>query len=158
VVPFVGASRSNADYAYNMDNGQDGWWSRTWGLIRTYNTQNAPGGLYRLPSTIAPVNLTNSNQFNGVCPTTAPVRSYDITAVPANDVLGNGVSAAIPSNLNRDSDGDGFGDNEGGALNPLGGTLVYNPRTTPLAPPLGGVAKAGPLHDPAGSSTSTPRT
>jgi hypothetical protein len=154
VVPFVGAARSQADYAYNMDNGQDGWWSGTWGLLRTYNIQNAPGGLYRLPSTIAPVNVTNANQFNGVCPIAAPLRKYDITAVPANDVLGNAVDAAIPSNLDRDSDGDGSGDNEGGLLRTLadgGGTLVYNPRATLLAPPLpGGAPKAGPLHDPTG--------
>jgi hypothetical protein len=64
------------------------------------------------------------------------VRSYDITAVLANDVLDNVVEATIPENLNPT-------DNVGGTLDPDGGTLVYNPRATGL-----NNGKSGPLHDP----------
>jgi hypothetical protein len=100
-----------------------------------------------MPTTRVPVVPTNTAQFNGPCPRTAPVRSYDITAVLANDVLGNAVGATIPPNVNP-------GDNAGGPLNPAGGTLVYNPRPTSLAPPVDelanvlGATKHGPLHDP----------
>jgi hypothetical protein len=151
VVPFVGSSPARADYAYSHNTSQDGWWSGMWGILRTYNTpQNSnPNRLFQLPTTRVPVRVGNPSQFNGVCPRTAPVRRYDVTAVLANDVLGNAVAAAIPANLNP-------ADNVGGPLDPAGGTLVYNPRATELAVPIGENGqhlpgrspKSGPLHDP----------
>jgi len=138
VVPFAGGS-NNADYAYSHDTSQDGWWSGMWGILRTYN-QNRQD-LLALPTTQVPVKIENETNFNGVCPTSASVRQYDISAVLANTALSNAVGATIPSNSNPT-------DNVGGRLNPIGGTLVYNPRSTALAPPPGSVPKSGPLHDP----------
>jgi hypothetical protein len=105
-----------------------------------------------------PVLPANANQFGGVCPRTAPVKRFNITAILANTALGNAVGATIPSNVNPS-------DNVGAALNPAGGTLVYNPRSTALTPPsttpepgeapdigepppVPGVPRSGPLHDP----------
>jgi hypothetical protein len=150
VVPFVGGSLNQADYAYSHNTSQDGWWSGMWGIMRTYNTrQSGPNALFQLPTTRVPVTVGNPAQFNGACPRTAPLRRYDITAVLANDVLGNALGVTIPANVNPV-------DNVGGLLDPAGGTLVYNPRATELAAPVnedgspvaGRGPKSGPLHDP----------
>ncbi|MBI2217613.1 MAG: hypothetical protein HYU51_09980 [Candidatus Rokubacteria bacterium] len=139
VIPFVGAAPAQQDYAYSHSTGGDGWWSGMWGILRTYNTNKQD--LFKLPTTVLPTKIANAKEFNGVCPTAAPVRRYDVTAVLANTALGNALGVTIPANVTPT-------DNVGGPLDPAGGTLVYNPRPTPLAPPLGGVAKSGPLHDP----------
>src|SRR6185503_15943752 len=98
-----------------------------------------------------PVVAGNRLDFNGVCPKTAPVRSFDITAVLANDALPGvaGVSI-VPA-------GPVSTQHVGGPLNAAGGTLVYNPRATVIpartvindegvAVTIGG--HNGPLHDP----------
>jgi hypothetical protein len=150
VIPYKGSVPVATDYAYSHDTGGDGWWTGMWGVLRSYNSAKAD--LFQLPTTQVPLSLSNQAEFNGVCPVTAPRRTYDITAVLANDVLGNAVGATIPANIQPS-------DNAGGPLNPLGGTLVYNPRETRLAPPIAvehgqvlpegsGVWRSGPLHDP----------
>lgn len=151
LTPFADSRQSSvfADYAYAIDNSQDGWWSGMWGILRTYN--RAQADLYQMPTTKVPVVLNNGRNFTSVCPNNAPLRRFDITAVLANQALGNALGVSIPDNAGRDGDGDGIGDNEGGPLNPAGGTLVYNPRDTLLAPPPNRpdrVEKSGPLHDP----------
>ncbi len=149
VVPFVGSNPARVDYAYSHDTSQSGWWTGMWGVLRAYNVPRTD--LFRLPTTVTPLRIQNPAQFNGVCPRTAPVRSYDITAVLANKALGNAVGATIvPGDLSATM-------HVGAALDPAGGTLVYNPRGTELAPPIdahtgqpvpGRTAKFGPLHDP----------
>jgi len=131
LVPFAGNTSSSADYAYANNSSVDGWWSGEWGIMRTYSGKQKD--LFQLPKTSVPLKVGNTTQFNGVCPKTAPVRAFDISAVLANNVLENNVGAGIPSNISPTT-------NVGGPLNPLGGTLVYNPRRGPLS--------AGPLHDP----------
>jgi hypothetical protein len=87
---------------------------------------------------------------------------YDVTAVLANDVLPNNLGVTIPDNRPV----QGRNNNEGGPLNPAGGTLVYNRRGTNFdicegvldelgncVNPLDGTALAlrnveGPLNDP----------
>ncbi|MBI5342004.1 MAG: hypothetical protein HZB63_01525 [Deltaproteobacteria bacterium] len=136
-----------ADHLYNTSTNVDGWWTGTWGLMRSYNL--AQSNLFKLPTTKVPVIPVNGASFNNVCPNTAPVRSYDVTAVLANTALGNAVGAVIPSNINPTT-------NAGAPLDPADGTLVYNPRPTPLAVPVddlgiqlpGEVPRQGPLHDP----------
>ncbi|MBI4293289.1 MAG: hypothetical protein HY661_17580 [Betaproteobacteria bacterium] len=134
VVPVIGSNPALADYAYSTSTGGDGWWTGMWGLMRAYNASRRD--LFQLPTTRVPVTIGNAGQFNGVCPRTAPLRSYDITAVLANRALGNATGATIPFNGSP-------ADNVGGPLDPLGGTLVYNPRATTLDN-----GKSGPLHDP----------
>ena len=137
-VPVIADNKqrgNTADYAYAMDASQDGWWSGTWGVMRSYNADRAD--LVRLPSNPDTGLITNKSTFNGVCPASAPVRAYDITAVLANNALGNPLGVAI---VPGDSSAT---QHVGGALNSAGGTLVYNPRSTTLSN-----GKSGPLHDP----------
>lgn len=126
---------NTADYAYSMDNSQDGWWSGTWGLMRTYDKERTD--LVTLQSNPDPASISNKSEFDGVCPKTAPVRSYDVSAVLANDVLPNDLGVTI---VPTDSSAT---QHEGGPLDSNGGTLVYNPRFTNLSN-----GKSGPLHDP----------
>ena len=160
IVPFVASAGNRADYAYSANTSQDGWWSGMWGILRTYNTNRTD--LFRLPTTIAPVAVRNGSTFNGVCPRTATVRRYDLTAVLANDILGTPLGppegVTVPGNQPLGPRALGFfaNDNEGGLLNPDGGSLLYNPRPTTLNPPVddagnplpGREVKQGPLHDP----------
>lgn len=150
--PFADSTQSlvTADYAYTHNTSMDGWWTGVWGLMRSYNFAQA--NLFKLPTTKVPQMPANATQFTGVCPRTAPVRNFALVAVLANTALRNAVGATIPSNVNPT-------DNVGAVLNPAGGTLVYNPRSTALAPPPSvahpgepapppGVPRSGPLHDP----------
>lgn len=137
-----------ADYAYSMDASNDGWWSGMWGVLRTYEQQRAD--LFKLPGpNTGPVRIANQQDFNGVCPRTAPIRSYDITAVTANAALRNllGVTVAPTGPVGTM--------HVGGQLDPAGGTLVYNHRNTTVSgnfvDPDGEVVNLthqGPLHDP----------
>ena len=154
VVPGVQA-QGNTDYAYSMDAGNDGWWNGMWGIMRALNT--ARQDLFPLPTTLLPTRIANGNQFRrnrGMCPDAAPLRSYDITAVLANNaLLPNALGVTIPIA------GDVATQQVGGPLNAAGGTLVYNHRDTTV----GGQTVAdpenplelitlpshqGPIHDP----------
>ncbi len=133
---LTGARGNVADYAYATNSTQDGWWSGAWGLMRTY--RGVRPDLIKLPNNDAPGKaLANSRDFVGVCPMKAKVRSYDITAVLANDAL------SAPQGVTLVPGDDSAGGHVGGALKPDGGTLVFNPRTTTLSN-----GKSGPLHDP----------
>ncbi|PWB64143.1 MAG: hypothetical protein C3F14_07215 [Deltaproteobacteria bacterium] len=152
VVPGV-LVQGSTDYAYSMDAGNDGWWSGMWGITRAHNT--ARQDLFRLPTTLVPIRVANANAFNrrGICPNTAPVRAYDVTAVLANNALHNTLGATLPIA------GDVATRHVGGPLNPAGGTLVYNHRETTVGgqvvtdPETPGEsitlpAHQGPIHDP----------
>jgi hypothetical protein len=140
------------DYLYSMDAGNDGWWSGMWGIMRAYNLPRAD--LFRFPGTLPPVAVTNALNFRAgtLCPSTAPLRTYDVSAVLANDVLGKPATVTIPTNVNPTT-------NVGGTLKGNGGTLVYNHRNTtvggqtipadlPGEAPLVLPTHQGPLHDP----------
>ena len=145
-----GSIDAAADYLYSVNPSQDGWWSGTWGIIRTY--RDAKASLFQLPNNAPGTPIPNLASFVGVCPKDAVtglpsnIRSYDITAVLANDVLVNGVGVRIVP-LDRSATG-----HAGGPLKTAGGTLVYNP--APITVTLAGVAATtpltaqGPLHDP----------
>ena len=85
-------ARQTVDYLYSMDYGDDGFWSGTWGILRSYESPQA--NLLALPTTITPPQLTQASNaaFSGVCPRTAPLRMFDVTAVEAN--------VALPANGN----------------------------------------------------------
>jgi hypothetical protein len=130
-----------ADYAYSLNSSFDGWVTGTWGILRS-NRSNAKGDLFVLPNNPKKrIQVKNIGEFNGVCPMSAPVREYDITAVLAEDVLPVPVGVTV-------QDIFGASTHEGRAPDPDGGTLVYNSRATMVdstVVPRGGV---GPLHDP----------
>jgi len=143
LVPARGRVDQTADYLYSMNASQDGWWSGTWGIIRGYSRR--VGQLFELPNNAPNQTIANAAQFAGICPADANglpvnVRSYDVTALPANAALGNAVGATLVP-ADRSATG-----HVGGPVNPAGGTLVYNP----LGVALTGVAETrrGPLHDP----------
>ena len=148
ILPVDAARGPLADYAYNIDAGNDGWWSGTWGVMRSYEALRAD--LFKLPGiNTGPVTFANGGDFNGVCPKGAPIRSYFISAVLANKALSNplGVTVAPAGPVGTM--------HVGAALDPLGGTLVYNPRSTTVSGNFvtdAGVAvnltHQGPLHDP----------
>ena len=139
ILPVLGQAGSVVDYAYGMNTSQDGWWTGVWGLMRSYNTSRTD--IYPLPTTQVPLRISNPTDFfvdaAGVCPRAAPVRSYDVTAVLANTALGRPAGVTlVPSDPSATL-------HAGSRVNPSGGTLVYNPRTTALSN-----GKSGPLHDP----------
>ncbi|MBL0393011.1 hypothetical protein JJ685_17870 [Ramlibacter monticola] len=148
ILPVDAARGPLADYAYSMDSGNDGWWSGMWGVMRSYEQLRAD--LFKLPGpNTGPVAFGNQQNFNGVCPKSAPVRAYDITAVLANVALDNtlGVTVAPAGPVGTM--------HVGAPLNPAGGTLVYNHRNTTVAGNFvtdNGVVvnltHQGPLHDP----------
>jgi hypothetical protein len=130
-----------ADYAYSANASLDGWVTGTWGMLRSY--RNNRNDLFRLPNNDPRkiILITNQQDFDGVCPKAASVRSYDITAVLANDVL-------PPPGANIIQIQDLFpGAHAGVAPHPAGGTLIYNTRNTVVA---AGDAQGGqgPLQDP----------
>jgi hypothetical protein len=139
LLPVFGQTGHQADYAYSVDASQDGWWSGMWGVMRAY--RKARTDLTRLNNDIKlPVeaaDVINRAAFVGPCPSGATSRPYDVTAVLANDVLGNDLNAVIIPN------DDSATMHVGAVPEKDGGTLVYNPRTTVAA-------FQGPLHDPTG--------
>jgi hypothetical protein len=79
-----------ADFLYKAGSAVDDLWNGMWGMLRSY--QGKRTDLLTLPNNPngkAP-NISNAGSFSGVCPTTAPVRSSDVTAVLARDVLPGG--------------------------------------------------------------------
>jgi hypothetical protein len=142
---------NTVDYLYANDATRDGIWSGTWGILRSYGSSR--NDLVELPgNSMADLNLTNDNEFNGVCPTSADVVTYDVVAVLANEALPNNLGVDIPANTNPTG-------NVGGPLltkEQGGGTLVYNRRTTKVrddVPNEGNVTFPGgfgPLNDPTG--------
>ena len=133
-IPVLGPTQSkkgDRDYMYNVDSSMDGWWSGTWGLLRTYDAKR--GDLFVLPSNtnVKPDRVANRRDFVGVCPAAAPLVKRDVIAILANDLLpALGGATIVPAGSANQ--------HVGGALKPEGGTLVYNP----------GSSATGPLHDP----------
>ncbi|MBK5103262.1 MAG: hypothetical protein JJE42_03360 [Burkholderiales bacterium] len=138
-----------ADYVYSMDSDTSGWWSGTWGILRAYEDLRAD--LFKLPgANSGPVTLSNTRNFNGVCPKGAPIRAYSITAILAQDLLDPVLNVTVAPT------GPVGTMHAGAPLNPQGGTLVYNSRDTSVAGNfvIDGTGETvslvhqGPLHDP----------
>jgi hypothetical protein len=141
------------DYLYNIDSSMDGWWSGTWGLVRTYEQNRAD--LFVLPNnTPKPDRVRNKTEFVGVCPVNAPARNISVVAILANDLL-----PAVPGVFINPKDVPAATlakQHNGGTLNATGGTLVYNPRSTQVGGQKVGEGAdvitlpthSGPIHDP----------
>jgi manganese oxidase len=149
VLPSDQNRARNVDYAYSVDGSNDGWWSGAWGIMRSYEALQA--NLFQLPSPFSgPARVANTAAFKGVCPANAPIRNFDITAVLANDVLGNAFGVTIKPQ------GPVGTMHVGGPLNTAGGTLIYNRRNSTVTgqgvDPVTGahvtMTHQGPLHDP----------
>ncbi len=91
-----------ADFLYKPGSSIDDLWNGLWGLIRVYNDRQPD--LLPLPNNdvaaLAPVNFSNAvareNFSQGVCPDSAPLTIFDITAVLARDVLPDGTLVYNP--------------------------------------------------------------
>ena len=151
----VGTVKGTRDYAYNVDSSMDGWWSGSWGLLRTYDAKQTDLALLRDNPNPVPSRVTNRQQFNGVCPASATVTPLNVVAILANDLLVDRRAATVGITLPM---GGGFttAQHAGAAINPNGGTLIYNPRNATVggkdagedAPNLAALTHTGPLHDP----------
>jgi hypothetical protein len=78
------------DYLYQPGQSVDDQWNGLWGIMRAYNsTQPDLQPLPNNPNGHGPA-VSNPGDFNGVCPKTAPVRNFDVTAVSAQASLPGG--------------------------------------------------------------------
>lgn len=78
-----------ADYLYQAGSSTDDLWSGAWGLMRSYRTKQVD--LQFLPSNPALRDkITNLADFSGVCPVSAPLRTFNISAVSAQRALPGG--------------------------------------------------------------------
>ena len=71
------------DHLYRPSASTEGQWNGVWGLLRAYKDRRAD--LLPLPnnSFATEVTVANPNDFNGVCPKVAPIRTFDVTAITA---------------------------------------------------------------------------
>jgi hypothetical protein len=153
LTPTLQQAGQKVDYLVAQDATRDGIWMGTWGLLRTYgDTRDDLVVLDDNSEVGMPVVFSNANDFTGVCPKSAPVAQFDLSAVLANEVLPNNLNVTIPPNTAPT-------DNVGGVLDPNGGTLVYNRRGTGITVCDAGFDEAGnclvstrtvagPLNDP----------
>jgi hypothetical protein len=76
------------DYLYRAGSATDDLWNGAWGLLRVSQRGAGYADLKQLPGNRGG-NFTVSNigSFNEVCPKSAPVRNFDVTAKLARDVI-----------------------------------------------------------------------
>ena len=88
-----------ADYLYQPGKGVDDQWNGLWGLMRVYAMKKLD--LLELPNNpkSGTLDFTNQGDFNGVCPKTAPVRSYNVTATNAKQALPGGTLVYNPREM-----------------------------------------------------------
>jgi len=84
------ATRGSVDFLWETGAAVDDRWNGTWGFIRAYQAHQ--GDLHELsnnpPGSSPP--FGDPGKFNGICPKSAPVRTYDIAAVSAQEALPGG--------------------------------------------------------------------
>ncbi len=151
------------DRMYTIDSSQDGLWNGVWGVLRSYNRVPVHQKLMPLASNPIPTLLAPSRdeeRIDNACPSNAPIRSYTVSAVLANKVLGNSVGATIPNWKSESYNWwawEWWQPETRSHLDSRGGSLVYNPRLTQIS--IGIYGKngelldtkfygTGPLHDP----------
>lgn len=88
-------SIGTADFLYQPGAAVDDQWTGMWGILRSYNEVRPD--LKPLPSNpFGTKAISNTGDFNGVCPKTAPVRNLDVTAVLAQNALPGGTLVYNP--------------------------------------------------------------
>ncbi len=94
ILPFPDTLGPFNDHLWTGNASVDGSWNGIWGLLRAYN--NPQAGLLPLPNNPVPPNgnftskITNPSAFSGACPVSAPLRSFTVFAVRANEVITGG--------------------------------------------------------------------
>ena len=69
------------DHLYRVSTANDGQWTGNWGLMRAY--RNNQRDLLALPNNPPGRRINNQQTFSDVCPRTAPVRQFNVTAITA---------------------------------------------------------------------------
>jgi manganese oxidase len=91
LVPVENVKGDFTDHLYKMGASVEDQWNGAWGLLRAYDRDKLRADLKPLPNnTVRQSEITNLDEFRGVCPRDAPVRRYDITAVAASRALTQG--------------------------------------------------------------------
>jgi hypothetical protein len=79
------------DYLYRAGSATDDLWNGVWGLLRVSQRGRGYANLLQLPNNQGGnFTVRNAGRFNGVCPKDAPVRTYEVTAILARDLLPDG--------------------------------------------------------------------
>ncbi|MCX8005919.1 MAG: hypothetical protein N2688_13360, partial [Burkholderiaceae bacterium] len=104
---------------YVADTSQDGIWNGAWGLLRTLSRRDPGDRLVPLPANPRPTLLAplSADMRRNDCPQGAPLRQYHLVAELANRLLPPADNVRLRAV---------------GGVDPNGGTLVYNPRTTEI--------------------------
>jgi len=91
-VPPLDGPEASADYLYLPGASTTDQKNGLWGIMRAYDGGvTLRSDLLTLPNNLAGSALpANPLDFNGVCPTTAPIRHYNVTAVAAAQALPGG--------------------------------------------------------------------
>jgi hypothetical protein len=89
--PLAGKTTSPVDFLWQSSGSADDMWNGAWGLMRAY--KNGRNDLLVLPNNPKggkDTSIANLNQFTGVCPNTAPVRTFNVSLVLAQNALPGG--------------------------------------------------------------------
>lgn len=92
ILPDLGpGSPTRLDYVYEAGSSTDDLWNGMWGLLRSYGKQRKD--LQTLPNNPIPAKgwtISNQKDFlkQAPCPTSAPMKTFKVTAVRAVDVIG----------------------------------------------------------------------
>jgi hypothetical protein len=79
------------DYLYRAGSATDDLWNGVWGILRVSQRGRGYSNLPHLPTNKGGnFTVRNASSFNGVCPRSAPVRSYEVTAILARDLVKEG--------------------------------------------------------------------
>jgi len=79
------------DYLWTMDASADGYWNGIWGLMRSYSRPRPD--LLQLPNNPIPakgIRVLNANEFVEMCPRTAPLKQFSVSAISAAQALPEG--------------------------------------------------------------------
>ncbi len=90
-IPALPASPTTrfSDFLWKASAAADGQWNGIWGIVRAYRGRVGNDRaqdltpLNKNPQGRAPAELTPSQAFSGICPSGAPLRTYDVVAITA---------------------------------------------------------------------------
>lgn len=94
IMPNEGNFAPWIDYMYQFDASKAGQWNGLWGFMRAYGARASAGTLQPLPNNTIPATahvlskITNLNEYRAGCPVSAPLRRFDVTAIPASSLPG----------------------------------------------------------------------
>ncbi|MBI2831272.1 MAG: copper oxidase [Chloroflexi bacterium] len=101
VIPPDPGQTDVADFLYSASSSVDGLWNGNWGILRSYaKLRNDLLPLPNNPIGQEGLAINNRNAFIGLAPAGTPVRTFDVTAVAAQDALPGGTLVYNPRTVN----------------------------------------------------------